>query len=73
MSAVQNAHRANKGRLDVPSRQLRASHLCDAQAQNYFFFFAFFFFAFFAIGGAPLLNDRKLSRNRLAQKHTMRL
>ena len=22
---------------------------CDAQAQNYFFFFAFFFFAFFAI------------------------
>ncbi len=22
---------------------------CDAQAQDYFFFFAFFFFAFFAI------------------------
>ena len=58
----------------MSSRQSRASRLnCDAQDQNYFFFFAFFFFAFFAIGRAPLLKDRKLSRNQIAQKHTMRL
>ena len=37
-------------RLDVSNRQSHASHLkCNAQAQNYFFFFAFFFFAFFAM------------------------
>jgi hypothetical protein len=43
------AGQAKGGRTCPAADLVRRTQSCDAQAQNYFFFFAFFFFAFFAM------------------------
>ena len=71
---VQNTCRASKRRLDVSSRQSRASHLkLRRSSSGLLLLLRFLFLCFLSHSRAPLLKDRKLSRNRLAQKHTMRL
>jgi len=44
-----SAGQAKGGRTCPAANLVRRTQSCDAQAQNYFFFFAFFFFAFFAM------------------------
>ena len=72
MSHVQNAFHANKWRPDMSSRQSRTSHFkLRRPSSKLLFLLRRLFLCFLRHGGDPLLKDRKLSRNRFAQNHTM--
>jgi hypothetical protein len=63
-----------KGGWMCPAAKLvRRTQSSNAQAQKLLLLLRFLFLCLLRHGGAPVLKDRKLSRNRFAQKYTMRL